>query len=177
MKAFFSVIWIICFVVIFSFLLSCVYGFFYPIKYRKEIISASEEFGISPAIIASVINVESSYKKDRVSAKGAIGLMQIMPATSKWIADKLNQPVCDDDLFDVNTNIRFGSFYLSYLIDYFDDFGVAVCAYNAGMGNVNNWLKNQDYTKNGKLIKIPFKETENYYNKVLKNLRYYKKKY
>ena len=178
MKTFFSMVWLSCFIILLSFLLSCFNGFFYPIKYREEIVYNSNYFNIKPALVASIINVESSYIKERVSTKGAVGLMQIMPSTAEWIAKRINEEyLSEDDLLNPQINIKFGSFYISYLIDYFKSLDSAVCAYNAGMGNVSAWLKNESYAKDGKLIKIPFKETEDYYNKILKNLRYYEKKY
>lgn len=177
MRTFFITLWSICLIIFFSFLLSCFYGFFYPIKYKEEIIYASNNFHVSPAIIASVINVESGYNKDRISAKGAIGLMQILPSTGEEIAKKLGREFNEEMLYNPGVNVEFGTFYLSYLLDYFNNFDLAICAYNAGMGNVKDWMKNEEYVKDGDLIKIPFKETADYHNKILKNLRYYKKKY
>ena len=134
-------------------------------------------FDVEPQIIASLINVESGYKPQRVSSKGAVGLMQIMPQTGEWIAEKLNEDFNDETLFNEEKNIKFGTYYFSYLQDYFQDLDLAICAYNAGMGNVQNWMNDESLYSNGKLTKIPFNETENYLNKVLKNISYYKNKF
>lgn len=140
-------------------------------KYKEEIINYSSKNNISPALVASVINVESSFKPNRVSKKGAVGLMQIMPTTAKWIAEKLSYNFDEIDLLNPKTNIEFGVYYLGYLKKYFNDDKLSICAYNAGMGNVKKWTENQE------LESIPFKETENYLQRVLNNLSYYKNKY
>lgn len=146
-------------------------------KYKNEIKEHSQTFAVSPALVASIINVESGFKDNRESPKGARGLMQIMPSTAEWIAVKLNDDFNQEDLFDHNKNIRYGTFYLSYLFDVFESLEMVICAYNAGMGNVKKWIEDKKFYNGEKFIKIPFRETENYLQKVLKNLSYYKKKY
>ena len=177
MKTFFSCLWLSVFVVLICFFISCFYGYFYPIKYKDEIIKYSSKNDVNPALVAAVINVESSYKENRVSSKGAVGLMQIMPTTAEWIADKLDYNYNEIDLFDPKINIEFGSFYLGYLNRYFQNEDLSICAYNAGMGNVKKWMEDQNYYQKGELIEIPFKETKTYLSKVILNLRYYKNKY
>lgn len=177
MKAFFSIFWIALACVLLLFSINCFYGYFYPIKYSEEINYYSNLNQLNPSLVASVINVESGYKKDRESSKGALGLMQIMPSTGSWIADKLGEEFEESLLMNPEKNIKYGCYYISYLINYFDDTQLAICAYNAGMGNVTKWISNPEYFENGQLKKIPFKETEQYYQKILKNLRYYEKKY
>ena len=134
-------------------------------------------FDVKPEVVASIINVESGYKSKRVSKKGAVGLMQIMPATGEWIAKKLGENFDEKTLYDGEKNIEFGSFYFSYLYDYFQDLNLSICAYNAGMGNVKKWMEDESIFLDGKLVKIPFKETENYLSRVLNNINYYKNKY
>ena len=165
------------FAVLLCFTIDCFYGYFYPVKYKEQITQYASFFAIKPALVASVINVESSYKEKRVSSKGAIGLMQIMPTTAQWICEKQNLNFKEIDLYDIDTNIKFGSYYLSYLYDYFQDFDLCICAYNAGIGNVKKWMQNVEFFEKGELKKIPFTETKNYLRKVSKNLRYYEKKY
>ena len=150
----------------------------HPIKYENIIETWSKEFSIPSYIIASVINVESSYDEKAVSSKGAVGLMQIMPSTAEWISKLLGKEYSDENLLEANFNIEIGTYYLSYLKNYFKSEELALCAYNAGQGNVKNWLNNTEYSQDGKtLIKIPFEETKNYLNKVYKNYHYYKNKY
>lgn len=171
----------------------------YPLKYREEILEASDEFEVDSILIASVINAESRFDNFAVSNKGAVGLMQLKPSTAEWIIKKITQDKNDTqsvgtdetnlqemlynpetntgELLDPKTNIRLGTYYLKYLIKKFKNLETALCAYNAGEGTVNGWLVNKIYSKNGEnLDKIPYKETENYLNKVFINLDVYKRK-
>ena len=147
-------------------------------KYSEEIKQISSECHIDSALLASVANVESGFKKDAISSKGAVGIMQIKPSTAKWVAQKYKKSYEEERLNDELYNIMLGGYYLSYLIDYFQDVNLGICAYNAGQGNVSGWLKNKEYSLDGKkLDKIPFKETREYLSKVNKNYYYYKNRY
>ena len=169
MKLFIPVFLSVCTIFLGVFGVNCLYGHFFPVKYKGEILAAAEEFDVAPALIFSVINVESHFRESAVSSKGATGLMQVLPTTASEIAEKLN--VQNFDLKDPETNIRFGTFYLSELIQNFGDIDVALAAYNAGPSNVRAWLK-EDKT----LKEIPFKETREYVKKVHKNLKIYSRK-
>ena len=166
----------------------------YPLKYRLEIIRAGEEFGVDAALIASVINAESGFNEKAISSKGAVGLMQILPSTAEWTIEKMRKQNINiqsysaeelfssqtnsGQLFDPNLNIRVGTFYLSYLINKFENVDVALAAYNAGEGNVIKWLSTDEFSSDQKTLKkIPFKETENYVKKVNLNLKIYSKKF
>ncbi len=177
MKTIFFIIFLFFSCVILLFLSQSFFNYFYPVKFQNEVNFSSENNRVEKEIIYSFINVESGFNENSVSNKGAVGLMQIMPSTAEWIALKKGEVFETDDLKNPKINIEYGSFYIAYLIDYFKDFSLAVCAYNAGMGNVKSWLKNPEYSSNGKeLHKIPFKETEDYINKIKKNLRHYEKR-
>lgn len=153
------------------------YTYFYPNKFSAEIALASSEFSVDQALICAVVNVESSFDSTAVSRRGAKGLMQIMPATAESIAQILDEPYSEESLFDVETNLRYGAYYLHYLQSQFD-FDEAICAYNAGIGKVKTWLKDAEYSSNGeKLDIIPYGETREYLTKVKKNYNYYKNKY
>ena len=161
-----------------SFGVASFYGYFYPMKYVELIKRESVVAGVDPSVIATVINIESGYKSDRVSPKGAIGLMQVMPTTAQWVCSRRGEVYDENLLFEPEYNIKIGAYYLGYLISYFGEVENAVCAYNAGMGNVKNWLANKQYSQDGKTLRvIPFKETQNYILKFKKNLRYYKNRY
>ncbi len=137
----------------------------FPIKYQQEILSASQIYEVNPVLIASVINAESSFDKNKVSPKQAIGLMQLLPSTAKSLT---NEKI---DLYNPTTNIMLGVKYLAYLIKKFNDVDTALFAYNAGEGNVARWLNQQ---KTDKLTFCPFKETNAYVNKIKKSLKYYR---
>lgn len=159
----------------------------YPLKFEEEIVEYSAAFGVDPALVASIINAESGFREDVVSKKGAVGLMQIMPKTGKWALERLlGQSVeieflsneKDGILFLPEENIKIGTYYLSYLIEKFKDLKVAICAYNAGEGTVSSWLSNSNYSKDKKTLEtVPYKETANYLEKVLRNLEVYQKKF
>jgi len=158
--------------------ISCYYSYFYPLDYKDSISAIAKSNDIEPELIASIINVESSYNPNSVSNKGAIGLMQILPTTAEWVCERLHIDFDEKELFNPAVNIQIGGYYIAYLIKYFKDENLAICAYNAGMGNVNRWLSSVEISSNGKeLDNIPFKETENYLNLVLKNKKIYKNKF
>ncbi len=160
------------------FLLAVVLGVvlvFYPLKYKAEIVEASKVSGLSPALIASVINTESHFNPFARSHAGACGLMQLMPATAKEVATKLEMgEISDSQIFNPATNILLGSTYLSQLILSFGDLKTALSAYNAGPSKVKSWLSNPQYSTDGaKLINTPYKETNNYVKKVLTAKKFY----
>ena len=153
-------------------LVAVVYGamttFAYPIKYKHEISTASHEFGVCPALVASVIRAESKFAPDAVSTAGAVGLMQIMPSTAEYIARKM--PMDDYDLFHPGDNIRMGTFYLRYLLNQFDgNVRLSLMAYNAGPGNVRRWLADDP-----ELNKTPFPETNAYIERVFNAKSFYR---
>ena len=164
--------------IILAYSLGAFYAYFYPVKYYDLIVQYAQENDLDSALVASVINVESGYNSDALSSKGAIGLMQIMPSTGEWISSQIGEDFSQNEMFNPETNIKYGCFYLNYLLRYFGDEKLALCAYNAGQGNVVSWLKNEEYSKDGATLdKIPYKETQNYLSRVLKNRHYYKNKY
>lgn len=151
-------------------------GSLYPMDYYDTVLKYSEEYEIDPFLIMSVIKTESNFKQDATSGKSAMGLMQITDDTAKWCSEKLG--VTDykkEMLYDGEFSIRLGTFYIDYFLEkYNGDLSCALCAYNAGMGNVDNWLKDTEYSPDGKtIIKTPFKETTGYLNKVKFNLKVY----
>ena len=144
----------------------------YPVKFQEEIEKCCKDYDLDKMLVYSIINVESSFNTNAVSPKGAIGLMQILPSTAQFISVKLN--VKNYDLKDPRTNIRFGCYYVRYLLNKYSQRDTAVCAYNAGEGKVNEWLKNANYSKDGKtLYHVPYKETREYLEKINKNYKRY----
>ncbi len=151
----------------------------HPIKFQNYINFYAEKTNLSPSLIASIINVESSYNNNAKSNKQALGLMQIKLETATYVANLngMTSPT-EDELFNPEINIQFGTLYFKYLQGKFDDVVTSLCAYNAGETRVRSWLKNAEYSSDQKTLKIiPYKETKNYVNKVLKNLKFYKQIY
>lgn len=149
----------------------------YPMSYRNSINIYSKQFNVDPYLVAAIINVESSYDKTAISNKEARGLMQISPTTGQWAAEDLSiEDFSLDLLLEPEINIMIGTWYLNMLSDEFDhNIQLILAAYNGGSGNVRKWLENDEYCEDGiYLKKIPFKETRDYVEKVLKNYKVYK---
>ena len=126
-----------------------------------------KEYGVEPELIRGLMKQESNFNPTAISKSGAMGLMQIMPATARDL--KLDNP------WDISDNIRAGTKHLKWLLGvYGGDYSLALAAYNAGHGNVNKWLKDSRYSRNGRLTNIPFAETKHYVPTVLKNYNIYK---
>jgi len=151
----------------------------YPVKYKSYIVSSSAQFNVSASLVASVINCESSYNPLAISSSGAIGLMQIMPATGEYLADRYGlEEFVIDDLYDIQTNITLGSYYLSILLNEFDDLKTTLVAYNAGPTKARTWLLDTNYSQNGTTLDTtPYPVTNNYVDKVISNINMYKKFY
>lgn len=148
----------------------------YPLDYKEFATKYASEYELESELVFAVIKTESDFNESAKSAKGAKGLMQITEETGAYVAAKIGKS--DYDLLDAETNILFGCYYLRYLFDSFYTERETLAAYNAGEGNVRKWLKNADYSDDGKTLKtIPFKETEEYIKKIYKNLEKYKKIY
>lgn len=149
----------------------------YPLKYKTEIMEASQKFDVAPAVVASMINAESGFNENAQSSKGALGLMQIMPSTAKWLCELQGINFQEKGLFDPQTNIFLGTYYMQYLLKKFQSLESAICAYNAGEGNVMLWLLNDEYALNNKIISTPFPETNAYLEKVMAGIKVYQKKF
>lgn len=152
-------------------------SFLFPIAYKDYINRYSRLEGLDPFLVAAIINVESKYDKRAVSHKNARGLMQITDQTGRWGAQELGiDNYKGDILYDPETNIQIGAWYVKKLMEEFDNnLTFVLAAYNAGSGNVSKWLQNKDYSDDGsRLDRIPFEETKNYLDKVYVNYKVYK---
>jgi soluble lytic murein transglycosylase len=144
-----------------------------PLRHEDIIRQQAAEKGVPPDLIAAVIYSESRFR-DQTSKAGARGLMQITPATAKLI-EKLSggQTFKFEDLSDPDINIRYGTFYLRYLIEKFGNNDIAaLAAYNAGENNVVAWGGS-----NLRLDDIPFPETRGYVESVLDKREEYARHY
>ncbi|MBE5742388.1 MAG: lytic transglycosylase domain-containing protein [Clostridiales bacterium] len=146
---------------------------FFPQKYKKEVYSVCENTKIDTSLIFAIIKTESSFKKDKISPKGAVGLMQIMPDTAEYIS-KVFFGGNAYNLHSPKDNILYGVTYLIYLTEKFEDIKTALAAYNAGEGRVYEWLDNKEFSLDGKtLISIPYNETKLYVKKVMRYKNFY----
>ena len=123
----------------------------HPIYYKDLIEQYAAENNLKPAFVAAIILNESSFRTDAESSVGARGLMQLMPDTAEWIADKLDMDYFHFDfMYDAEMNIRFGTWYLGYLSRLFRGDPVSVAsAYHAGQGTVTRWLSDESKTRDG----------------------------
>ncbi|MGL5346061.1 MAG: lytic transglycosylase domain-containing protein [Peptostreptococcaceae bacterium] len=153
-----------------------VYKFMYPKKYSEYVIKYAQEYNLDEYLVYSVMKAESKFRPNAISHKGAKGLMQISDITKDWAIEELQ--LGEIDIFEPETNIKIGCWYLNKLFKEFGELDLVIAAYNGGSGNVNKWLGNKVYSKDGEqLHNIPFKETSNYVKKVNKNYTMYKKIY
>ena len=152
----------------------------FPLKYKQYVYKYSAEHGIDPYLIFAIIKAESSFNPWATSVKDAKGLMQITEKTGIWGAQSLKiKNFSADSLYDPETNIRIGCWYISMLMKEFDNnTDLVIAAYNGGSGNVSGWLKDRNYSRSGNsLEKIPFKETDRFLKKVKNYYSIYKSLY
>lgn len=143
---------------------------YFILDYGEKITSYSRAQGVNPALISAIVFVESRFNAEAESHKGALGLMQIMPSTGGWVAEKLRwKKFKAHDLLDPDKNLQVGAWYLAYLRNHFNqnDY-LALASYNAGTRYVQDWLAQGIWDGDSvKLEQIPFPETKKYIIKVI----------
>lgn len=144
----------------------------YPYDFRQDVEANAALYGLDPLLVAAVIRTESSWRTGVTSSVGATGLMQIMPDTGEWIAEKNGWEYSEDKLADGAYNIRLGCWYLKYLHDKFDGSStLALAAYNAGDNTVQKWVAEGRFI--GGQADIPFPETRSFVKKVMDSYEKY----
>jgi soluble lytic murein transglycosylase len=112
----------------------------YPLRYSEFIRVHADERGLDPALVAAVVFQESKFDTRAKSGSGAIGLMQLTPATAHGIAVRTHGSAFHtSDLYNAEINIRYGAWYLKNLFDKYGSERLVLAAYNAGQGNVDTW--------------------------------------
>ena len=149
----------------------------YPRQYEDIVTKYSVEYGVPEYVIYAVIRTESGFDSSAKSGAGALGLMQIMPDTFDWLLTQTHDGYEIGMLYDPDTNIKYGTFLLSYLHLRYDNWDAAYAAYNAGFGRVDGWLNDPAVSKDGKLVNIPIDETKSYVKKVASAAEKYKELY
>ncbi|XZN92783.1 MAG: transglycosylase SLT domain-containing protein [Microcoleus sp.] len=141
----------------------------YPFPYLENIVKWSQERKINSLLVTSLIRQESRFMPKIKSAVGATGLMQVMPETATWVADKIN--LKKYSLENVDDNIKLGTWYLGNTHDeYKNNSMLAVASYNAGPNAVADWLKRFSFSDPDAFAeKIPFPETKGYVKSVFEN--------
>ncbi len=154
----------------------------YPKKYENLIETYSQRYEVDKNLIFAIIKAESNFKEKAISKKKARGLMQLMDKTALDIAKKVDIEIKENEveekILDSDININLGTKYISLLIKKYENVPVALAAYNAGSGNVDKWIEKGTIKKDGTDIEnIPYKETNNYVRKILRDYRIYNKIY
>ena len=159
-----------------NFVIDTIYRWVYPEEYHRLVEKYADKYSVPSELVFAIIKVESNFDSDVVSSAGAVGLMQIMPSTYEWLASKLGDEYSQDDLYNPETNIKYGTYYLQYLYSRFGSWEKAIIAYNWGEGNFSDFLASEGYTE-GDYNSIPAEETRNYVKKVMHHWKKYKELY
>ena len=151
----------------------------YPLKYSEYVEKYAKEYDIDKYLVYAIIKVESNFEEEAKSTRNAVGLMQIMKATAFETANKMDLNITEEDLFNPELNIKIGLKYFTSLLEkYYNNYNLAIIAYNAGIGNVDKWIKDGIIKLDASNIEnVPFKETNNYVRKILRDYEIYKELY
>jgi len=146
----------------------------YPFPYQDLIVQAATDRQIDPLLVVALIRQESRFVADIRSFADAVGLMQVLPSTAEWITAERGEPA-PKDLTDPADNIRIGTLYFRYVHEEWDDSSLlAIASYNAGPGNVEEWVDRFGLNKPNPdldefVYQIPFDETQDYVTSVFGN--------
>ncbi|MBE6679584.1 MAG: lytic transglycosylase domain-containing protein [Ruminococcaceae bacterium] len=149
----------------------------HPRDFAEFVEKYSQKYKVPEKICYAVIKCESGFDSAAKSRSGAIGLMQIMPDTFTYLCSLEGANYETGMLYDPETNIRFGTFYLSVLYERFGIWETAFAAYNAGPSRVDGWIKDGKADDAGRLTEIPIEETETYVTRVNRALKMYENLY
>lgn len=140
----------------------------FPLGFESAVVSASQESGLTPSEIWSIIRQESAFNHQARSYVGAKGLMQLMPRTAAAVAKSLKMRTRHPDLFSPEINVRLGSTYLAQMKERFGSLALAAAAYNAGPHRVSTWLDRVSFDAPEAWVEaIPFNETRRYVQQVM----------
>jgi soluble lytic murein transglycosylase len=142
----------------------------YPLRYEQIVTGHAVNYRLDPALVAAVIYTESRFRAGAESPAGAIGLMQLQPATAQGIALRTGGTRFElADLYDPELNVRYGCWYLRHLLDKYGDERLALAAYNAGQTRVDEWLRDGG--------RIRYAETREYVEQVTAAREIYRRAY
>jgi soluble lytic murein transglycosylase len=142
----------------------------YPTAEADALWRHGQRYDVDPLLALGLMRQESVYRQWALSPTGAIGLMQVMPRTGARIAARMGDPTYSPDVLeDPSTNVRYGVWYISQLLDRFDGaWPLAVASYNGGPHNVSAWLRpwGDKIRVDDFVEQIPYPETRDYVKKV-----------
>ncbi len=152
----------------------------YPRKYQEYVEYYADKYDLDPLTLYAFIRTESNFDPKAESDVGARGLMQITEVTFDWIKSKIapTEPLTFDDLYDPETNIRFGSYFVAYCLLKFEDLSTAAAAYHNGVTAVSELLKNSEYSSDGKTLdEFPYPQMRQYVHKITTSYERYQEIY
>ena len=152
----------------------------YPIEFEEYVEKYSRVYDLDPHFVYAVIRTESDFTENATSSVGARGLMQITEATFDWIKNKLKDKESTfDSMYEGEKAVQYGCYLLSYLKETLGSEQNVLCGYHAGVNRAKSWLGDDEISKNGQIIyeNIPFPDTKQYVDKVMKTYQMYQKLY
>ena len=150
----------------------------YKKDYEEYVQKYSQQYNVDENLVYAIIKAESNFNANAQSSKGAIGLMQLMETTAQDVCKRMDLNISNNELkeklLEPEININIGTKYLSILIQQYGNVEIAITAYNAGIGTVDNWIEKDIIKADGSNVeKIPYKETNNYVRKILRDYKIY----
>jgi len=150
----------------------------YPLPYESSLRAHADRHEVDPMLVAGLIRQESVFQPDAVSRAGAIGLMQVLPKTGKKLARREKVRFAKKKLFEPEYNLRLGTLYLADLVRTLGGYESALAAYNAGEDRVALWKSERNHEEVAQFVEsIPFTETREYVQIVLRNAGVYRRLY
>ncbi|WP_116963232.1 lytic transglycosylase domain-containing protein [Fastidiosibacter lacustris] len=146
----------------------------YPLAFWSDVKKAAKDFEIQPDVIIAMMRQESAFRVHGISSASATGLMQLLPSTAEFLAKKYRLDYKDGDLYQPNKVIILGAANLNFMDKLFNGkLVLGMAAYNAGQGNVANWLPEHTMNADQWIEIMPFGETRQYVKNILRNLVVY----
>lgn len=146
----------------------------YKKEYSEYVSKYSQEYDVDENLIYALIKVESNFEVNAKSNKEAKGLMQLMYSTAKEVALQNGIQLTEESILEPDININIGTKYISTLLKKYECIEIALAAYNAGSGNVDKWIEKGTIKADGSDVEnIPFKETNYYVRKIMRDYKIY----
>ncbi|MBE6569222.1 MAG: lytic transglycosylase domain-containing protein [Ruminococcaceae bacterium] len=150
----------------------------HPREYTEFVEKYAVQYGVPEYIVYAVIKNESDFSSNKLSEDGEIGLMQISPKTFEWLLTLTKENLDKGILYDPETNIRYGTYMLSYLFTEYSRWTTVFAIYDAGENTVNEWMEDPTLVDDiGNLKKIPDKDVDEYVKSVEETMEIYQKLY
>ena len=173
-----AIVLILCMIIAFSNIPNRIQKIIYKKDYEEYVQKYAKEYNVDENLVYALIKAESNFNSNAKSSKDAIGLMQLMESTAQDVCKKTDLQISNEDLkeklLEPEININIGTKYLSILIKKYGNVEIAITAYNAGIGTVDTWIEKGIINSDGSNVEnIPYKETNNYVRKILRDYKIY----